>query len=106
MIAWCRDLVVIDREKVRFALEQDIALLAQFRLQSRAQMLPALHATSRQMPARNVAVTDEKNAPLAIEHRRAYTQCHAAGKPEPAMNAPAQQPVIPAQACRFAAIAA
>ena len=58
--------------------ELDIAFLAQFPRQRLRDRLAGLDPAARQMPAADIAVLDQKDAPLGIDHQRPHAKRHGA----------------------------
>src|SRR6185437_14510059 len=69
----------------------DPPLLDQFPPQRLEEGLADLDAPSRQMPAGDIAVPDQKHPVVAIEHDAADAERHAAGDPPVEVKAAPQQ---------------
>jgi hypothetical protein len=86
--------MAIEKEsmQLRLAIEHNVAFLAQLPAQGTSDRLAGLDATPRQMPARDVGVTNQKYAALPIDDERAHPQRQAAGKsPVDVKTAPQQR---------------
>lgn len=93
MITWRREIIAVDRKKIRFARQQDIAFLGKLGLQRVARVLASLDPATRKMPARHVGMANQKNAAVAIKHHRPHPHGHPACQAEPEMKHPAEQTI-------------
>lgn len=78
--------IEIHSRQFRRARKKDVPFFTQLHLQSGLQALPRFNATAGQMPAGNIGMAHQKDAPLAIQHQRAHTKRHAAREEKPQMR--------------------
>jgi hypothetical protein len=69
----------------------DIAFLAQLARDRLRQRLPCLHAAAGQMPAADIAVPDQENAALIVDHQRAHAERHGARETPVHVHEPPQR---------------
>jgi hypothetical protein len=73
-----------------FAAYLDSPFLHEFAIQRRTQGLTDLDAAARQMPACHIAMLDQKDPVVGVEHHAAHAERQAASEPAVQVKQPAQ----------------
>lgn len=88
-------LVEIEAIELRRLGEDEIALLRHLADERLMRRLIGLDAAARQMPARDIGVAHEENAPLGIKRHPAHPERHRPLQAEIDVKQPRQQPPAP-----------
>ncbi|MNL31684.1 hypothetical protein D3C87_1534850 [compost metagenome] len=88
MVALAGPAVVVDVQEIGLFGHYQIALFSQFLDQSLKRRFAMFHPATRQIPARNIGMTHQKDLALRVEAGCANTHRHPAGNKEKTMQQP------------------
>lgn len=80
----------------RFAAYFDSPFLNEFAFQRRTRRLVDLDAAAGQMPACHIAMLDQKDPVIGVEHHATHAERHATGEPAVQVKQPAQRGLLTA----------